>query len=227
MKKIMIMTAIFACTLFAQSYKIEKVQGTVKALIGNSEQWVGVKEGTMVSSSTVLMTDKNALIVLSGRGIKFTLKPSAALSVNSLKRMTIDELLLALAMEEILSTPAKKKDDKNMNTAIYGTNESGTKTAAIPTNLLGDLKLNGARQLAENGFKETAILTAKETYRKYPDTQKNIVTRIYFAEQMMQLSLFDEALAEYSQIQNLPLNEPQTKEVREKLDFLKKKLSGM
>lgn len=227
MKKIMIMTAILACSLFAQSYKIEKVQGTVKALIGNSEQWVDVKEGTMVSSSTVLMTDKNALIVLSGRGIKFTLKPSAALSVNSLKRMTIDELLLALAMEEILSTPAKKKDDKSMNTAIYGTNESGTKTAAVPINLLGDLKLNGARQLAENGFKETAILTAKETYRKYPDTQKNILTRIYFAEQMMQLSLFDEALAEYSQIQNLPLNDPQTKEVHEKLDFLKKKLSGM
>jgi len=223
----MIMTAILACSLFAQSYKIEKVQGTVKALIGNSEQWVDVKEGTMVSSSTVLMTDKNALIVLSGRGIKFTLKPSAALSVNSLKRMTIDELLLALAMEEILSTPAKKKDDKSMNTAIYGTNESGTKTAAIPTNLLGDLKLNGARQLAENGFKETAILTAKETYRKYPETQKNILTRIYFAEQMMQLSLFDEALAEYSQIQNLPLSDPQTKEVHEKLDFLKKKLSGM
>lgn len=227
MKKIMIMTAILACSLFAQSYKIEKVQGTVKALIGNSEQWVDVKEGTMVSSSTVLMTDKNALIVLSGRGIKFTLKPSAALSVNSLKRMTIDELLLALAMEEILSTPAKKKDDKSMNTAIYGTNESGTKTAAVPINLLGDLKLNGARQLAENGFKETAILTAKETYRKYPETQKNILTRIYFAEQMMQLSLFDEALAEYSQIQNLPLNDPQTKEVHEKLDFLKKKLSGM
>lgn len=227
MKKIMIMTAILACSLFAQSYKIEKVQGTVKALIGNSEQWVDVKEGTMVSSSTVLMTDKNALIVLSGRGIKFTLKPSAALSVNSLKRMTIDELLLALAMEEILSTPAKKKDDKSINTAIYGTNESGTKTAAVPTNLLGDLKLNGARQLAENGFKETAILTAKETYRKYPDTQKNILTRIYFAEQMMQLSLFDEALTEYSQIQNLPLNDPQTKEVHEKLDFLKKKLSGM
>jgi len=227
MKKIMIMTAILACSLFAQSYKIEKVQGTVKALIGNSEQWVDVKEGTMVSSSTVLMTDKNALIVLSGRGIKFTLKPSAALSVNSLKRMTIDELLLALAMEEILSTPAKKKDDKSMNTAIYGTNESGTKTAAVPTNLLGDLKLNGARQLAENGFRETAILTAKETYRKYPDTQKNILTRIYFAEQMMQLSLFDEALAEYSQIQNLPLNDPQSKEVHEKLDFLKKKLSGM
>ncbi|MDP3682523.1 MAG: hypothetical protein Q8S01_01190 [Ignavibacteria bacterium] len=227
MKKIMIMTAILACSLFAQSYKIEKVQGTVKALIGNSEQWVDVKEGTMVSSSTVLMTDKNALIVLSGRGIKFTLKPSAALSVNSLKRMTIDELLLALAMEEILSTPAKKKDDKSINTAIYGTNESGTKTAAVPTNLLGDLKLNGARQLAENGFKETAILTAKETYRKYPDTKKNILTRIYFAEQMMQLSLFDEALTEYSQIQNLPLNDPQTKEVHEKLDFLKKKLSGM
>lgn len=227
MKKIMIMTAILACSLFAQSYKIEKVQGTVKALIGNSEQWIDVKEGTMVSSSTVLMTDKNALIVLSGRGIKFTLKPSAALSVNSLKRMTIDELLLALAMEEILSTPAKKKDDKSMNTAIYGTNESGTKTAAVPTNILGDLKLNGARQLAENGFKETAILTAKETYRKYPETQKNILTRIYFAEQMMQLSLFDEALAEYSQIQNLPLNDPQTKEVHEKLDFLKKKLSGI
>ncbi len=227
MKKILLITVILACSLFAQSYKVEKVQGTVKALIGNSEQWVDVKEGTMVTSSTVLMTDKNALIVLSGRGIKFTLKPSAALSVNSLKRMTIDELLLALAMEEILSTPAKKKDDKSINTAIYGTNESGSKTAAVSTNALGDLKLNGAKQLAENGFKETAILTAKETYRKYPETQKNILTRIYFAEQMMQLSLFDEALSEYSQIQNLPLNDPQNKEVHEKLDFLKKKLSGM
>ncbi|MDP3683124.1 MAG: hypothetical protein Q8S01_04255, partial [Ignavibacteria bacterium] len=148
MKKIMILTVVLAFSLFAQSYKVEKVQGNVKALIGNSEQWVDVKEGTMVSSSTVLLTEKIALIMLSGRGIKFTLKPSAALSVNSLKRITIDELLLALAMEEILSTPAKRNSDKTMNTAIYGTNESGAKTSAVPTNLLGDLKLNGAKQLA-------------------------------------------------------------------------------
>jgi len=227
MKKIMMMTAVLAFSLFAQSYKVEKVEGNVKALIGNSEQWVDVKEGSMVSSSTVLMTDKNAVIMLSGRGIKFTLKPSAALSVNSLKRMTIDELLLALAMEEILSTPAKKKDDHSINTAIYGSNEGGTKTATVPANLLGDLKLNGAKQLAENGFKETAILTAKETYRKYPATQKNVLNRIFFAEQMMKLSLYNEALTEYSQIQNLPMNDAQTKEVQEKLDILKKKLSGM
>lgn len=221
------MTAVLTFSLFAQSYKVEKVEGTVKALIGNSEQWVDVKEGSMVSSSTVLMTDKNALIILSGRGIRFTLKPSAALSVNSLKRMTIDELLLALAMEEILSTPARKKDDRSINTAIYGTNESGTKIAAVPANLLGDLKLNGAKQLAENGFSETAILTAKETYRKYPETQKNVLSRFYFAEQMMRLSLYDEALTEYSQIQNLQLSDAQSKEVQEKLDLLKKKLSGM
>jgi len=227
MKKIMMMTAVFAFTIFAQSYKVEKIQGNVKALIGNSEQWVDVKEGAMVSSSTVLMTDKNAVITLLGSGIKFTLKPSAALSVNSLKRMTIDELLLALAMEEILSTPAKKKDDRSINTAIYGTNESGTKTTAVPANLLGDLKLNGAKQLAENGFNETAILTAKETYRKYPETKKNVLSRIYFAEQMLRLSLFDEALTEYSQIQTLQLNDVQTKDVQEKLDLLKKKLSGM
>ena len=227
MKKIVMITVVLAFSLFAQSYKVEKVEGTVKALIGNSEQWVDVKEGSMVSSSTVLMTDKNALIMLSGRGIRFTLKPSAALSVNSLKRMTIDQLLLALAMEEILSTPAKRKDDKSINTAIYGTNESGTKTSSVSTDMLGDLKLNGAKQLAENGFMETAILTAKETYRKYPATQKNVLSRIYFAEQMMHLSLYDEALTEYSQIQNLSLNDAQSKEVQEKLDLLKKKLSGM
>ncbi len=227
MKKIMIMTAILACSLFAQSYKVEKVQGNVKALIGSSEQWVDVKEGTMVSSSTVLMTDKNALIMLSGRGIKFTLKPSAALSVNSLKRMTLDELLLALAMEEILSTPAKRNSDKTMNTAIYGTDESGNKTAVLPANTLGDLKLNGARQLADNGYKETAILAAKETYRKYPTTQKNAVTRLFFAEQMMNLSLYGEAFTEYTEIQNLQLNDTQTKEVQTKIELLKKKLPGM
>ncbi|MFA4923996.1 MAG: hypothetical protein WC557_07375, partial [Ignavibacteriaceae bacterium] len=215
------------CSLFAQSYKVEKVQGNVKALIGNSEQWVDVKEGAMVSSATVLMTDKNAVIMLSGGGIKFTLKPSAALSVNSLKRMTIDELLLALAMEEILSTPAKKKNDKIINTAIYGTDESGNKSAAIPANTLGELKLNGAKQLADNGFKETAILAAKETYRKYPATQKNAVTRLFFAEQMMNLSLFGEALSEYTEIQNLQLNDTQTKEVQTKVELLKKKLSRM
>lgn len=227
MKKIIMMTAVFAFSLFAQSYKVEKVQGNVKALIGNSEQWVDVKEGTMVSSSTVLMTDKNAVIMLSGRGIKFTLKPSAALSVNSLKRMTIDELLLALAMEEILSTPAKRKNDKTINTAIYGTDESGNKSAAMPANTLGELKLNGAKQLADNGFKETAILTAKETYRKYPETQKNVFNRIFFAEQMMNLSLFGEAYTEYTEIQNLQLNDSQAKEVQVKIELLKKKLSGM
>jgi len=227
MKKIMMMILLLAVSLFAQSYKVEKIQGNVKALIGNSEQWSDVKEGTMVSPSTVLMTDKNAMIVLSGGGIKFTLKPSAALSVNSLKRMSIDELLLALAMEEILSNPAKRKNDNAQNTAIYGTDESKDNGAVIPTNSLGDLKLNGAKQLAENGFKETAILAAKEAYRKYPATQKNIPLRFFFASQMMNLSLFDEALSEYTQMQNMPMNDEQAKEVREKLDFLKKKLAGM
>jgi len=227
MKKMVMASVLCAFTLFAQTYKVEKVQGNVRALIGNSEQWVEVKEGAKVSSATVLMTDKNAVITLTGGGIKFTLKPSAALSVNSLRRMSIDELLLALAMEEILSTPTKKKDERNINTAIYGSNESGTKNATTPYNQIGELKLNGAKQLAENGFQETAILAAKETYRKYPQTKKNVSTRIYFAEQMIQLSLFDEALNEYSQLQTLSLNEAQTKAVREKLDFLKKKLSGM
>jgi len=221
-----IVSLLVAGSLFAQSYKVEKIQGTVKALVGNSEQWGDVKEGAMVTPSTVIMTDKSSTILLSGGGIKFMLKPSAALSVNSLKHMTIDELLLALAMEEILSTPAKRKDAKGMNTAIYGTNEGGNKSL-VSSDALGDLKLNGARQLAENGFVETAILAAKEAYRKYPSTQKNVPLRFFFASQMMKLSLFDEALAEYSQMQNLPMNDEQAKEVREKLDFLKKKLAGM
>ena len=79
-------------------------------------------------------------------------------------------------------------------------------------------------QLSENGFKESAIVAAKETYRKYPESKNNAAMRIFFADNLNDLGLYEEAYNEFNSIKNLSLSSPQKREVDDKLSFLSKKL---
>lgn len=203
----------------AQEFRAERVTGLVKAQKGLSEEFTPVTEGMILNKNTLLLTDKNASLSLSGDGVRFTLKPQAALHLNDLRRMTVEELLMALALEEILDAGTRNEKSNLKNTAIYGT-ESEKRNSGGNSDL-GVLRLNGAKQLAENGFTETAIITAKDVFRKYPSTAGMADYRIFFAEQLIKHKLWREALDEFTAILKLDMGSREKQTVTESIEYIR------
>lgn len=208
----------------AQNYKVEKVNGNVKVQISGSEEWKEVKPGNSLPSNSLLYADENSSIQLSGNNGYFVLKGSSALVAGSIKNITLEELILALAMEEILNAPKKKENNDSQTTAVYGMEQKG-KSLDVNSGEFGIKRLNGAKQLAESGFKESALISAKEIYRKYPQTLESIEHRIYFADILTQLEIYDEAYTEFEKISKLKLNEKDKNSVNDRIEYLKKKLA--
>jgi len=208
--------------LSAQTFTVEKVSGDVKYQNGSSETWLTLKVGTALKDDAVISTGKNSSVLLKGNDVNFNLNESSAVSVSSIKKMNIDELLLALAMEDMMNAPKEIKKSSD-NTAVYGTKE-GESTLQIITDDFGIKRLNGAVQLAENSLEKSAVVAAKETYRKYPDTKKLPSYRIYFANILNDKGLYEEALDEYVDIQNLKLTDEERTEINTKTESIKMKL---
>lgn len=224
MKKILIISLIFSVIAFSQSYKVEKVTGTVKALTNGSEKWSEVKSGDELSPNTIISVEKNSSVKVSSGSIVVTLKELSAVKISNIKQMSTEDLLLALAMETILNAPRKSNDKKSESTAVYGKNEF-EKNPVIANNEFGIKRLNGAMQLAENGLKESAVISAKEVYRKYPDTKSLVNYRIFFADILFDKKLFEEALDEYNDILKLQLTAEQKEKVSKRVDEINRKLS--
>jgi len=213
---------MFAGILSAQTFTVEKVSGDVKYQNGSSEAWSALKIGTILKDDAVISTGQNSSVLLKGNKVNFKLNGSSAVSVSSIKKMNIDELLLALAMEDMMNAPKEIKKSSD-NTAVYGTKE-GESTLQIKTDDFGIKRLNGAVQLAENSLEESAVVAAKETYRKYPDTKNLSSYRIYFANILYDKGLYEEALDEYVDIQKLKLTAEEKAQVNEKTESIKMKL---
>ena len=177
-----------------------------------------------INSNSIISTDKNSYIKIKGDDIIFTLKESSAISVSNIKKMSLDDLILALAMEDVINTPRKKENVKSDNTGVYGNKVDGETLKTLKSNDFGLKRLNGAKQLAENGMKESAIVAAKEVYRKYPDTKIDAGNRIYFANLLNDRGLYEEAYDEFSEIKSLHLNAEQKSYIENKLDEIGKKL---
>lgn len=225
MKKILILCLLFGVVTFSQTYKVEKVSGTVKTLTNGSDKWIEVKSGTELSPNSIINVEKNSSVKISNGNFVVTFKELSAVTISSIKKMSTEDLLLALAMENILSAPKKPNDNKSQSTAVYGKNEI-ERNPLITNNEFGIKRLNGAMQLAENGFKESAVIAAKEVYRKYPDTKSLVSYRIFFADILFEKKLFEEALDEYNDILKLQLSTEQKEKVTNRIDEIKRRISG-
>ena len=213
---------MFAGVLSGQTFTVENVSGDVKYQNGSSETWSALENGTTLKDDAVISTGTNSSVLLKGNNVNFNLNGSSAVSVSSIKQMNIDELLLALAMEDMMNAPKEIKKSSD-NTAVYGTKE-GENSLQIITDDFGIKRLNGAVQLAENSLEESAVVAAKETYRKYPDTKNIPSYRIYFANILNDKGLYEEAFDEYVDIQKLKLTDKERTEVNEKTESIKMKL---
>lgn len=202
MKKLLFMILILSFTTYAQEFTIDKISGDVFVMRGTEEEWTAVKVGQKLNKNDLISTSEKSLIQLTSKEGRFLLKSNSALNLNSVKRITLNELLLALAAEEIRNIPGKKNNSTLSNTAVYGREVANSKREMVFSKEMGNKRINGAKQLAESGFKESALLVAKETYRKYPDTKSNFENRLYFVDLMLELKLKNEAMTDLNDIKN-------------------------
>ena len=222
MKKIILFLLLSAGLMFAQEYTVTKVSGDVKYQSGGNENWVELKKGETIERDAVISTGNNSSITLRSNNLHFTLNESSAISVNSIKEMSTDELLLALAMEDMINAPRDNGNGKSSNTAVYGTDESNSDELNITSGNFGIKRLNGAMQLAENDMKESAVVVAKETFRKYPDTKLLSSYRIFFADILFEKGLYNESFEEFNEIAELRLSDEEKLKVDEKTETIKK-----
>ena len=224
MKKL-ILILFFTSSLFAQSFIVKEISGDVKYQNGNSENWIVLQKGSSVNDDAIIITADNSFVKLEGKDVSFKLTESSAVSVSSIKKMNTDDLLLALAMEDMMNAP-KEIETNSDNTAVYGTEAGQENTLFIKSDNFGIKRLNGAVQLAKSNLQESAVVAARETYRKYPDTKSISSYRIYFADILYEKGLYEEALDEYVAIQKLQLSESEGAAVNEKTESIKMKLLG-
>jgi len=211
---------LFITSIAAQEIEVKTVKGDVKYLSGTSEIWNKVHRGQTLQTDGYISIGKNSSIQVIHSGNVITIGELSAVSISSIKKMTTDELLLALAMEDMINRPKSNNKENSGNTAVYGEKEG--KTTNITANDFGIKRLNGAKQLAENGLKESGIIFAKETYRKYPETKQLASYRIYFADILYEKSLYTEALGEYFEIRKLDLNKEQSSKIEAQINHINK-----
>jgi hypothetical protein len=90
--------------------------------------------------------------------------------------------------------------------------------------MLGKKKINGAKQLKENGYLESSIIVAKEVFRNYPLIAKNINDRLYFADLLAELQLYEEALEDYQTIYDLDISAEEKENLSAIIESLSLKL---
>ena len=203
--KLFIIMLITFYSGFAQEFTVEKVTGTVKVLKGTSENWESVKVNDKLSQNDVILTEKRSSITISNDEQKFLLKDNTAIGLNHLRKVTINELILALTLDEIRNVPKIKRNGLSKNTAVYGTEISEMDKSYIKNKDLGEKKIMGAIFLSESGFKESSLIAAKEVFRNYPDISSNFNYRIHFVNIFTDLELYQETLSELNRISKLNL----------------------
>jgi len=219
MKKIIFVSFIFVfCSvILAQNFEVIKMTGKVQILHGTEENFRTVRIGDTVSGSDLVETYPNSFIQLKSANGTFILRENSALGINHIKAISINELLLALAMEEIRNIPVKENNSDAKNTAVYGENITNKRLIANESNI-GDKLLNGAMQLAKSGYNESAVIAANEIYRNYPTTRHDFKSRIFFTDILIKLNLFEEALTNLNKIDKSKVNKNNSEIITEKYD---------
>jgi len=212
----------FIPAINAQEFKVVNVNGDVNYRSGTSEDWNKIKDGEVLKPNDFISTAENSSVQIKGNGAVISIGELSAVSISSIKKMSTDELLLALAMEDMINTPKTNSKGYSGNTAVYGDKEGTGKDTEMKVDDFGIKRLNGAMQLSKNGLMESSVVFAKETYRKYPETKQVASYRIFFADILYEKGLYEEALGEYLEIQKLELSKEQNNNVKSKITSINK-----
>lgn len=215
---------VFSTYTQAQEFTVKSVTGKVLVQKESGEKLLPIKPGDLLSGGDLIVTEKESKIRLEKNGETFVLEDDAAVNLNYIRKISLNDLLLALAMEELKDLP--KDNGRARNTAVYGSEEiADSEFKSEFFDRIGKMKINGAKQLAEKGYKESAILAAKETFRKYPNTRKSLEDRLFLFDLLYNMKLYEEAASELKRMRAEFNSENEADLLKNKEALLKAKLS--
>jgi hypothetical protein len=181
---------------------VERLQGDVQVRYGIEEEWRSAVAGDTLRPEDTIRTGKDAFAVLRLHdGTRYRLPAEAMVDGTDFRTMNRQELLLRLAMEDMLSVPDRIDDDRPAprTTVLHGSVRGRSDTPGRP----GDtqdarFRLNGARFLIEQEYTGTAVLKLRETLRLYPEGDYRPDALLLAAESLEGMQLYEEAVRYYS-----------------------------
>ena len=115
--KSLIILIVFTSVIFAKNYSASSVNGEIKYRTGTSEEWLNLKDGTVLTKDAFISTGEKSSVKIRSSQTAITINEKSALSVGSIKSMSTDELLLAVAMEDMINAPRNNGKESSGNTA--------------------------------------------------------------------------------------------------------------
>src|SRR5512136_280919 len=153
-----LLIAVIAC---AGNITVQKIQGDVKVRRGVTEVWNTVASGDILRPNDTMRTgpDGSAIIVVhpgeSGTPKRLTLPAQVIVDMSDIRDLTQEELMLKLTMEKVRASSQEWKNGELRipNAAVVHGEDRSTRNSAVENDgRVGQMLLNGARVLFENGF---------------------------------------------------------------------------
>jgi hypothetical protein len=216
---------------WAGGITVLKSTGDVKVRQGVTEVWNSVASGDELRPHDTMRTGPGGSAVLvvhldsDGIAKRIALPSQVIVDMSDIRTLTQEELMLKLTMEKVRASSYEwKNEDLHLPNAAVVHGENRGKQGEVTENdrQIGELLLNGARVLYDNGFYATTVLRALEVFRMYPALGGMFSYRLLLAQAMERASLRGEALAEYGSMLKMDgISVPQQQLVQGRLDALR------
>lgn len=215
---------VMAVPLWASTYVVKSVKGTVEVRRGVSEEWKAVKAGEQLKPEDTMRTGKQSSATIQFDGKQVTIPALTMVDMSDFRQMNQEEFLLKLAMENILAVPPRENGTMATprTTILHGT-DAGKENADTQQRIeMGLMQLQGAKLLYDNSFYATSILKTKETFRLYPGLQERVDARLRVATAFERMKLTKQAIEEYTLLLGEKLSSEQRETVQSSLQRLRK-----
>ncbi len=221
----LLMLAAFTFPLFANTFEVKAVKGTVEVRKGVSEEWTTVSVGDILRPEDTMRTGKKSSAVIAFDGKRLTIPEQTMLDLSDFRQMSQEEFLLKLAMENILAVPPREQNGIVIPsvTILHGGEVSKESTVPEANPEVGAMQIQGARVLYDNAFYESSVLKAKETVRKYPELPSRYDARLMIASAFEKLKFYSEALTEYLLLSTEDLPSAKKQQAQSSIARLKKR----
>lgn len=198
-------------TTSRESVVIQKLRGDVTVRHGVTEVWATVAPGDVLRPDDSMKIGKNGTALLVVNLLKegtqtvkrINLPPEVIVDISDIRNLSPEELMLKLTMEKVRASSYQWRNDELQipNTSVvHGRNEDASSPPKENDPRTGELQLNGARVLYNNGFYSTCALKTMELFRLYPPLGERFENRLMMADALAQADLRSEALTEYSNL---------------------------
>ncbi len=212
---------------------VRKLQGDVTVRHGVTEVWSAVASGDVLRPDDSMKTGKKGSALLAVNLMKngtpsskvITLPPEVIVDMSDIRDLTQEELMLKLTMEKVRASSYRWRNQELQipnASVVHGQNQAQGSTPGENDLATGELQLNGARVLFQNGFYSTCALRSLEIFRLYPPLGSQFENRLMMADALAKADLRSEALNEYTELSRAGnLSAQQSAVLRERIDGLK------